>query len=417
MRNDERPSPSASAGSDLPVLPIPMSGPDLEEADATAVAAVLRSGMLSIGPKTQAFEEAFAAYVGTRHAVAVSSGTAGLHLGVIAAGVSGGDLVITSPFSFVASANVLLYEHAHPIFVDIDPDTLNIDAAQAAEAAQALTGGTSDAGRWLPPSVRATPASAGPLKAILPVDVFGQPAHLDAIMGIARLHGLPVIEDACEAIGAEYKGSRVGATADASVFAFYPNKQMTTGEGGIVATDRDDWADLFRSLRNQGRDKGDTWLSHSRLGYNYRLDEMSAALGIRQLARIEELLAKRQQVADWYGERLGDVAGVALATVAPETTRMSWFVYVVRLDPAVDRDRVAAELAERGVPTRSYFAPLHLLPFYRERFGFGPGDFPVTEAVAASTLALPFSGTMSADQVDYVATILSEAMAATGVSR
>ncbi len=394
-----------------------MSGPDLEEADADAVASVLRSGTLSLGPRVQAFEEAFAAYVGTRHAVAVSSGTAGLHMGVIAAGVADNDLVITSPFSFVASANVILYERAHPVFVDIDPLTLNIDVAQAAEAAEALTIGGSDADRWLPPAVRGQRGPTGMLKAVLPVDVFGQPAPLDAIMDIARRHALPVLEDACEAIGAEYKGRRVGAAADASVFAFYPNKQMTTGEGGIVATDRDDWADLFRALRNQGRDKTDTWLSHSRLGYNYRLDEMSGALGALQLARIDELLANRQRVADWYAERLGVVTGVTLPSVAPETTRMSWFVYVVRLDPAVDRDHVAAELAERGVPTRSYFAPLHLLPFYRERYGFGPGDFPVTEAVAGATLALPFSGVMSVDQVDYVAAMVAEVVAASGARR
>jgi len=360
------------------------------------VTRVLQTPHLSIGPRIAEFEERFAAYVGAHHAVGVSSGTAGLHLCVIAAGIGEGDLVITTPFSFVASANVILYERAIPVFVDIDSQTLNIDPTLVAEAAHKLTRGQGDKG------------TRGRLKAILPVHAFGQPADMDPILEVGREYGLVVIEDACEALGAEYKARRIGtqpATCDlrlATVFAFYPNKQMTTGEGGMIVTDRDDWDALFRSLRNQGRDVFDAWLNHSRLGYNYRLDEMSAALGLAQLGRIEELLAKRERVAGWYNERLKDVEGIQIPYIAPSTTRMSWFVYVIRLASEIDRNAVMAALEERGIPSRPYFTPIHLQPFYRERFGYREGDFPVTEAVGRSTLALPFSGVMTEEQVEYV---------------
>ncbi|MGB9880667.1 MAG: DegT/DnrJ/EryC1/StrS family aminotransferase [Anaerolineae bacterium] len=388
---------------------IPMSSPDITAAEIEAVTRVLQTPYLSIGPRITEFEERFAAYVGARHAVGVSSGTAGLHLCVIAAGVSEGDLVITTPFSFVASANVILYERAIPVFVDIDPHTLNIDPTLVAEAVHDLTKGGSGTKRWLPPSLRDHPSSnLQPPSSILPVHAFGQPADMDPILEVAREYNLAVIEDACEALGAEYKGRRIGtqpATCDlrlATVFAFYPNKQMTTGEGGMIVTDNDDWANLFRSLRNQGRDVHDAWLSHTRLGYNYRLDEMSAALGLAQLGRIEELLAKREQVAGWYNQRLKDVEGIQIPYIAPTTTRMSWFVYVIRLAPEIDRNAVMAALEERGIPSRPYFTPIHLQPFYRRLFGYREGDFPITEAVARSTLALPFSGVMTEEQVDYV---------------
>jgi len=386
---------------------IPMSSPDITAADIEAVNQVLKTPYLSIGPRIVEFEERFAAYVGARHAIAVSSGTAGLHLCVIAAGVSQGDLVITTSFSFIASANVILYERAIPVFVDIDPQTLNIDPAQVAEATHDLTKGGDAARRWLPPVMRNPKSEIRNPKSILPVHAFGQPADMDSILDVAREYNLAVIEDACEALGAEYKGRRIGtapATCDlrlATVFAFYPNKQMTTGEGGMIVTDNDDWAALFRSLRNQGRDVHDAWLNHTRLGYNYRLDEM-AALGLAQLNRIEELLAKRERVAQWYNERLKDVDGVQIPYIAPTTTRMSWFVYVIRLAPEIDRNAVMAALEERGIPTRPYFTPIHLQPFYRERFGYREGDFPVTEAVARSVLALPFFGTMTEEQVEYV---------------
>jgi perosamine synthetase len=367
-------------------MQIPMSSPDITLAEIDAVNAVLRTPSLSIGPRVDEFERRIAEYVGARHAVAVSSGTAGLHLAVIAAGVSDGDEVITTPFSFIASANVMLYERARPVFVDIDPQSLNIDPARIEAAITPRT------------------------KAILAVHAFGQPADMDAILNIARRHRLVVIEDACEAIGAEYKGRKVGALGRAGVFAFYPNKQMTTGEGGIIVTDDDEWDSLFRSLRNQGRDVFDAWLNHSRLGYNYRLDEMSAALGAAQMSRIEELLAKREKVAGWYKARLKEIAGVTAPFVAPTTTRSSWFVYVVRFAPGIDRNRVMSRLEERGIPSRPYFMPIHLQPFYRQRFGFAPGNFTITEQVATSTLALPFFSNMTEEQVETVCNTLRAVM-------
>jgi len=381
---------------------IPMSSPDITTAEIDSVNRVLQSPYLSIGPRIAEFEERFAAYVGARHAIGVSSGTAGLHLCVIAAGVGEGDLTITTPFSFVASANVILYERAVPVFVDIHPLTLNIDPKKIDEAAHDLSRGGHDASRWLPPVFQQNRLISPYPKAVLPVHVFGQPADMDPILEIARQYNLIIIEDACEAVGSEYKGRKVGTLGDVAVFAFYPNKQMTTGEGGMIVTDRDDWDALFRSLRNQGRDVHDAWLNHSRLGYNYRMDEMSAALGLAQLGRIEELLAKRERVARWYNERLKDIDGVEVPSISPTTTRMSWFVYVIRLAQHINRNSVMAMLEEKGIPSRPYFTPIHLQPFYRKRFGYHEGAFPVTEAVARSVLALPFSGVMSEDQVDYV---------------
>ncbi len=379
-----------------------MSAPDITAAEVGAVIQVLQTPHLSIGPYVDRFEQCIAKYIGTRYAVAVSSGTAGLHLCIIAAGVVEGDLVITTPFSFVASANCILYERAIPIFVDIEPHTLNIDPALVAQAAEDLTQGGEAARKWLPPAMRNTQYVTRNLRAILPVDAFGQPADYDPIRETADRYGLVIIEDACEAIGAEYKGRKAGTLGDVGVFAFYPNKQMTTGEGGMIVTDREDWAALFRSLRNQGRDVHNAWLDHSRLGYNYRLDEMSAALGLTQLQRIEELLAKRERVAQWYNERLASQEWIETPFIDPNTTRMSWFVYVVRIRPPVHRDRVMRRLAEAGIPSRPYFTPIHLQPFYRERFGFRRGDFPITEYLGEISLALPFSGVMTESQVDFV---------------
>ncbi len=286
--------------------------------------------------------------------------------------------MITASFSFVASANVVLYERGKPVFVDIDPSTGNIDPS-AIEAA--ITERT---------------------RAIMPVHAFGQPADMDPILDIARRHQLYVIEDACEAIGAEYKGRPVGALGDAGVFAFYPNKQMTTGEGGMIVTNRAEWNSLFRSLRNQGRDGPNGWLHHVRLGYNYRLDELSASLGLAQHKRIEELLAKRAQVAAWYHERLEEIQGLAKPSIAPTTTRMSWFVYVVRCADGINRNGLMTYLEQHGIPSRPYFAPIHLQPFYRERFGWNRGDLPHTEKAGDSCLAVPFSSVMTEAQVDYV---------------
>lgn len=385
-------------------IDIGMSSPDITDAERAAVMSVLESRFLSLGPKVVAFEQALAHYVGAAHAIAVNSGTSGLHLAVIAAGIGEGDLVITTPFSFVASSNVVLYERGVPIFVDVDPVTGNIDVALVAEAAADLCRGGRAADRWLPPALRngRTDLRRGQLKAVLPVHAFGQPADMDAIMATARAYGLTVIEDACESIGATYQGQETGVIGKAGVFAFYPNKQMTTGEGGIIVTNDDAWADLFRSLRNQGRDVFDSWLNHSRLGYNYRLDEMSAALGLVQVHRLDELLGKRAQVAAWYEERLADVEAIQTPTVAASTTRMSWFVYVVRVRPPADRNQVMTELEKVGIPSRPYFSPIHLQPFYRQRFGYEPGAFPITEELGQVSLALPFSGVMTEDEVDWV---------------
>jgi len=366
---------------------IKMSSPDLTDAEIDAVVATLKSGSLSIGSRLTTFENTVAACAGTIHAVGVNSGTSALHLAVIAAGLGEGDSAITTPFSFVASANCLLYERARPIFVDVDPETGNIDPVLVAEKAAEFK----------------RSSNSGHLRAIIAVHTFGQPAQMDALKSTSATHGMALIEDACEAIGAEFKGQRAGSLGDVAAFAFYPNKQLTTGEGGMLVTDRGDWVDLFRSLRNQGRDVFDAWLTHSRLGYNYRLDEMSAALGAVQMSRLDELLEKRAQVAAWYTERLqGYTDLIEPPRIAATTTRMSWFVYVVRLGKSVDRDRLMIDLDARGIPSRPYFTPIHLQPFYRAQFGFRPGDFPVAEALGRQSLALPFSGVMTQTEVDFV---------------
>jgi perosamine synthetase len=378
---------------------IAMSGPDLTDAEREAVAAVLLTPRLSTGPQVEAFEAMVAERVGAKHAIAVNSGTAGLHLCVRAAGITDGDWVITTPFSFIASSNVLLYERAIPVFVDVDPLTGNIDPMLVAEAAADLTEGGASARRWLP----AYGASGeGKLKAILTVDVYGQPADYDTLDATTKRYGLRTIEDSCEALGAIYKARPAGMLGDIGVFAFYPNKQITTGEGGIVVTNHDDWADMVRALRNQGRAPGDTWLEHSYLGYNYRMDEMCAALGTVQMSRLDELLEKRERVVGWYGERLKELPGVELHRLLPTTTRMSWFVYVIRLDPTIDRRAVMEHLEARGVPSRPYFTPIHLQPHYVERFGYKVGQYSVTEDLGRRSLALPFSGVMTEAEVEYV---------------
>lgn len=397
---------------------IPMSSPDITEAEIEAVNEVLRTPVLSLGSRIKQFEDSFAAYKGLPYGIGVNSGTSGLHLCVIAAGVQEDDLVITSPFSFVASANCILYERAVPVFVDIDPATGNLDPVQVNQAVEELSKGGRAASRWLPPSLRDTWQANGNgrrhgrLKAVLPVHAFGQPADMDPILRSAGEHGLPVMEDACEAVGAEYKGRKAGTLGHAAVFAFYPNKQMTTGEGGMIVTANEDWANLFRSLRNQGRDVFDAWLSHSRLGYNYRLDEMSAALGIAQLQRIEDLLNKRQQVAEWYDRRIEHIQGVEKPYLAPTTTRMSWFVYAVRCENRRIRDKLMAHLDDNDIPSRPYFTPIHLQPFYTKRYGWKRGDFPNTERAGDTFLALPFSGVMTEEQVDYVCQHVRAALAA-----
>ncbi len=382
-----------------------MSSPDLTQAERDAVANVLETTWLSMGPETEAFENAMRKHTGCQHAIAVSSGTAGLHLCVRAADIGDGDLVITTPFSFVSSSNVILFERAFPIFVDVDPITGNIDFEQVQQAAEDLSRGGDAAQRWYP---RRGVTSGAPLKGILPVDVFGQPAAMDPIMATARQFDLAVIEDSCEALGAAYKGRPAGALGDFGVFAFYPNKQITTGEGAVVVTDNDEYADTILALRNQGRSPGDTWLQHTLLGYNYRIDEMSAALGRVQMERLDELLGKRKQVATWYQQRLADVEGIDIPQVLPSTTRMSWFVYVIRFAPEIDRDAASEALKARGVPNRPYFIPIHLQPYMVEQFGYREGDFPVTEDLGRRGLALPFSGVMTEGQVEGVCEAIAE---------
>lgn len=357
---------------------IPMSSPDITQTEIQAVNEVLASPWLSLGPKLEAFEKAFAQYAGTQYGIGVNSGTSGLHLAMIAAEIGEGDEVITPSFSFIASANCVVYERGTPVFVDIDPLTGNMDPDQVEAAITERT------------------------KAIIVVHAFGQPADLDPIIDVARRHNLYLVEDACEAIGATYKGRPVGTVSDCAVYAFYPNKQMTTGEGGMIVTSREDWNGLFRSLRNQGRDVFDAWLNHSRLGYNYRLDEMSAALGLAQIGRIDELLAKRARVAGWYNERIDGMSGIHKPLIRATTTRMSWFVYVIRCAPEVKRDQLMCFLQERGIPSRPYFVPIHLQPYYQERFGWRRGDLPNTELAGDTFLALPFSSVMQEQQVETV---------------
>jgi perosamine synthetase len=385
--------------------PITMSSPDLSDEERQAVARVLETPNLSMGSQITNFEESIKEYTGSRHAIGVSSGTAGLHLCVRAADIQPGDLVITTPFSFVASSNVLLYEGAVPVFVDVEPRTGNIDPHLVFAAAQDIMQGGLNAKAWLPPKGASPEAK---LKAILPVDVFGQPADLEPILNTAWKYKLKVIEDSCEALGAQYKGRPAGTFGDFGVFAFYPNKQITTGEGGMIITDEDDAASLMRALRNQGRAPGDTWLQHTHLGYNYRLDEMSAALGVTQMQRLDELVSKRLQVAEWYNQRIPEIPGVEAPMIAPYTTRVSWFVYVVRFAQGFDRDEIAKKLGALGIPARPYFLPIHLQPYMRERFGYEEGIFPVTEDLGRRGLALPFSGVMDEAQVEKVCQALRQ---------
>jgi len=384
---------------DKPKYLVPMSSPEISDADRQAVLDVLNTPILSIGSRIEHFEKLFKEFTGCRNAIGVSSGTAGLHLCVRASGIGAGDVVITTPFSFVSSTNVILFENAIPIFVDVDEKTGNMDIEQTRQAATDLMQGGEKAKRWLP---RKGAENRGELKALVAVDVFGQPADLDALKGITDQYHLKFIEDACEALGAEYKNRKAGTAGDYGVFAFYPNKQITTGEGGVVVTNDDRAADLMRSLRNQGRAVGDTWLQHTFLGYNYRMDEMSAALGSSQFPRLDELISKRQKVADAYNERLSEIAGVTVPSISPDTTRVSWFVYVIQFADALDRDKIAANLEKEGIPVRPYFLPIHLQPYMVEKFGYQEGDFPVTEKLGKNGLALPFSSVMSETQVELV---------------
>jgi perosamine synthetase len=366
---------------------IGLSFPWLDEREEELVAEVLRSGRLSLGPTIDRFEEAFAEVVGAPYAAAVSSGTAGLHLLCVAAGVGAGDEVITSPYSFVASANCAIYEGATPVFADIDPRTLNLDPA-AVEAA-------------------ITPRT----RAVVAVDIFGYPSELDELQAICERHGVTLIDDACEALGAVYRGRPLGAQGQDAVFAFYPNKQITTGEGGIVTTWSEQTWRLLKSLRNQGRADGGGWLEHARLGFNYRIDDIRAAIGLGQLEKLDAILAGRTVVAARYGELLGDVPGLTLPCPDDADHVRSWFVYVVTLPDGSDREAVIAALDAAGVQTARYLPCIHLQSYMRERFGLAEGLCPVAEATSGRTLALPFHARLDAADQEVVAEALRAALA------
>jgi perosamine synthetase len=368
------------------VKPIGLSAPYVDEAEEEALLEVLRSGRLALGPNIDRFEELLAERVGAPYVAAVSSGTTGLHLCVHMAGIAPGDEVVTTPLSFIASANCILYEGGTPVFVDVDERTLNLSPA-AVEAA-------------------ITPRT----KALVLVDLFGYPLDIDAFQEIADRHGLAIIEDACEALGSLYRGQPVGSFGPPAVFAFYPNKQVTTGEGGAVAVHSEEEWELLKSLANHGRtDRGETF-AHDRLGYNYRLDELSAALGVAQLQKLDEILPLRDRVAARYNELLAEVEGVRLLAPDDDTHRRSWFVYVVFVEPPADRSAVMERLAADGIASKPYLPAIHLQGAYRDRFGFSEGMFPVTEAAGAQGLALPFHTGLSADDQERVVGSLARAL-------
>jgi perosamine synthetase len=368
------------------VKSVPLSGPYLGEREEELVLEVLRSGRLSLGPTVDRFEELVADRVGAPYAAAVSSGTTGLHLLCITAGIGMGDEVITSPYSFAASANCFMYEGGIPVFADIDRRTFNLDPA-AVEAA--ITERT---------------------KAIVPVDIYGYPCELDELRAIADRHGLALIEDSCEALGARYRGAPLGSQGTSGVFAFYPNKQVTTGEGGMVTTHSEEEYHLIRSLRNQGRPEPGGWLEHVRLGFNYRLSDVSAALGIGQLERLDEILARRGQAARRYGELLGAIEGVELPCADDEAHTRSWFVYVILLPDAATRERVIANFEREGIGYNRYLPSIHLQPYMRERFGFAEGLCPVSEDISSRSLALPFFTGIEAGSQERVAEVLAAAL-------
>ena len=379
---------------------IPLSFPDITDAEVQAVVETLQSGRLSIGPKLEEFEQRVADRIGRMHGIGVNSGTSGLHLVLKALDIGPGDEVITPAFSFVASANCVEYVGAKPVFVDCDPGTLNLNI-EATEAA--ITEKT---------------------KAIVGVEVFGNPVGMAELAALATKHEITLVEDACEGLGGSINGEPIGKFGRAAVFGFYPNKQITTGEGGMIITDDDRLADLCRSMRNQGRpttqpsvDEDDedaqdrtlaSWLTHERLGYNYRLNELSAALGVEQMKRIDELLEARSMVASAYIRRLGAVPHLILPTVDPRVS-MSWFVFVVRLNDQFtvdDRDEILRGLRRHDVGAGDYFPAIPMLPFYRRKYGFKPGDFPCAESVSHRTIALPFFTRLTEREVDLIAQTL-----------
>ncbi len=360
-------------------MDIPLARPDITQAERDAVAEVMQTPMLSLGPRLPEFEQALAEFVGSKYACAVNSGTSALHLCLRALEVGEGDEVITTPFSFIASANCILFDNATPVFVDIDPDSWSIDPEAVASAVTSKT------------------------RALLPVDVFGQVADMDPLLEIAKKHNLAVVEDSCEALGATYKSRAAGTFGHAGVFGFYPNKQITTGEGGMIVTDDETIHHQVASMRNQGRD-GMGWLAHARLGFNYRLSEINCALGLAQMSRIREIIASRERVAKLYLERLSGESRLSLMKIRSED-EISWFVMVVRLSDeysSEQRDTIIESMRARGIGCSNYFPPIHLQPFYVEKFGYKRGDFPICEALSDRTLALPFFGELEEQDVDRV---------------
>jgi perosamine synthetase len=392
---------------------IPLSQPDIGEREIEYVTNVLRSGHLSLGPRVTEFEEAFAEYLGTRYAVATNSGTSALHLCVRALGIGGGDDVLTTSFSFVASVNCLLYERAQPVFVDIDPETMNIDPEAIREA-------ISQDYRWDRLKSRHVSKRNGRvLKAILPVHVFGQPCDMRPILEIAREFNLVILEDACEAVGAEYCGQPVGTFGDAAAFAFYPNKQITTGEGGMIVTDNPQIAGECRSMRNQGRSESSEWLSHTRLGYNYRLSDLHCALGLAQLERIQELLGGRARVAAAYSRQLAGAPGLVLPAVSSRDNR-SWFAYVLRVQGSgarAQRNLVIRSLRERGIASQAYFPAIHQQPYFAEICESPTRELAHTEAAAESCLALPFFSQMTDSQIAEVCSAVRELVLTSGAEQ
>jgi perosamine synthetase len=365
-----------------------LSRPDITEKEIQAVTEVLRSPNLSLGPKLPEFEEAFAKSIGCQRAVAVNSGTSALYLCLLSVGIGPGDEVITTPFTFIATSNVVIMTGAKPVFVDIDPVTMNIDAGKIERKITKKT------------------------KAIMPVEVFGNPAGFDKICKIADKHKLIVIEDSCEALGSSLNGKKAGTFGKMSTFAFYPNKQITTGEGGMILTDDDDLADMCVSLRNQGRGKTGGWLSHERLGYNYRLSDINCVLGLVQLSRIGEISRKRKQVAKWYQESLsGDDRFIVPSE--PAGCDINWFVFVIRLADRFsrqNREKVLQTMRDAGIQVSNYFTPVHLQSFMVKQFGFKAGDFPITEAVADRTIALPYYNNLTKDEIAIVCEELRKAV-------
>jgi len=366
---------------------IPLAKPDITEKERKAVLNVLKTSSLSLGKKYLEFQDVVAKYVGVKYAVAVNSGTSGLHLIIRALGIGEGDEVITTPFSFISSSNCILYEGAKPVFVDIKSDTFNINP------------------EFVEGSI--TPRT----KAILAVDIFSQPADWDELKRIAKKHKLHLIEDSAEALGSEYKGKKCGSFGDAGIFAFYPNKQLTTGEGGVILTNNKEIYELCQSMANQGRKVEDgKWLEHVRLGYNYRLDEMSCALGIAQMSRLKEILAKRERAARLYNQKLKSIKRLETPYIK-EGNKISWFVYVAKLAEkfaGAKRDKIIKEMAKKGIQCSNYFQPIHLQPFYRKKFGYKKGDCPIAENVSSRTLALPFFSNMREKEIDYVANNLKK---------